>query len=58
MAEIESAFPKARRFELFTGHRSERNLHLYEKLGYREFKRVPATEDLTMVFMEKVAGRG
>ncbi len=53
MAEIEACFPEARRFELFTGHRSERNLHLYQKLGYRPVRREKVSENLTMVFLEK-----
>jgi ribosomal protein S18 acetylase RimI-like enzyme len=34
MREIEGRFPKARRYELFTGHLSEGNLRLYRRLGY------------------------
>ena len=29
MEQIESCFGQAQRFELFTGHKSERNFHLY-----------------------------
>ena len=32
LREIEAAFPQVERYELFTGHRSERNLYLYAKL--------------------------
>ena len=53
MAEIERRFIKAERFELFTGHRSERNLHLYRKLGYRIFKREKISDLLTLVYLEK-----
>jgi ribosomal protein S18 acetylase RimI-like enzyme len=53
MREIERAFTQAERFELFTGDRSERNLHLYLKLGYSVFKRQELTERVTLVFMEK-----
>jgi len=53
MRHIESVFPEAKRFKLFTGHRSEKNIHLYQKLGYQEFRRELATERLTFVFMEK-----
>lgn len=53
MSRIESVFPEAKRFELFTGHRSKRNIHLYQKLGYHEFRREKATESLTFIFMEK-----
>jgi ribosomal protein S18 acetylase RimI-like enzyme len=53
MAEIEVRFPEARRYELFTGHRSARNLYLYQKLGYRPVRREQVSEKLTMVFLEK-----
>ena len=50
---IEELFPAADRFELFTGHRSEDNIRLYSRLGYRIFKQEPVTERLTFVYMEK-----
>jgi len=53
MGRIEEVFKGVPRFEIFTGHKSERNLHLYGKLGYRRFKTVPANEKLTIVFLEK-----
>ena len=49
---IERHFSGAKRFELFTGHRSERNIHLYEENGYREFRREQASKNIVMVFME------
>ena len=45
-----------RRFELFTSQRSERNLYLYAKFGYREFKQAVLNEKTTLVFLEKVNG--
>ena len=53
MQAIEQRFKFANRYELFTGHKRNRNLHLYQKLGYYEFKTVPVNESLTMVFLEK-----
>jgi GNAT superfamily N-acetyltransferase len=53
MGEIESRFPQAQRYELFTGHKSERNLYLYDKLGYRPFRTERLTDKVTLVFMEK-----
>src|SRR5215469_8480676 len=41
------------RYELFTGHRTARNLYLYRKLGYREFKRLPVNDRIVLVFLEK-----
>jgi ribosomal protein S18 acetylase RimI-like enzyme len=53
MISIEEIFESARRFELFTGHKSIRNIYLYQKLGYREFKRMYVNDSLTMVYLEK-----
>jgi ribosomal protein S18 acetylase RimI-like enzyme len=53
MQAIEQHFKSANRYELFTGHKSARNLHLYQKLDYYEFKRIPINDSLTMVFLEK-----
>ena len=53
MKEIESCFEQAQRFELFTGHKSERNIHLYERLGYKTFKREEINQNLSFVFMQK-----
>ena len=44
----------ARRFELFTSQRSERNLYLYRKFGYRDFKQVPLNARVTLIFLEKL----
>ena len=55
MHAIENNF-NCRRFELFTSQRSERNLYLYLKLGYREFKRVSLNEKVTLIFLEKLNG--
>jgi hypothetical protein len=52
LREIEGRFD-CKRFELFTSERSERNMYLYVKFGYREFKRVPLNEKTTLVFLEK-----
>jgi len=54
MNEIESYFSKARRFELFTGYKSERNIYLYKKLGYQIFKREKVNKNLELVYMEKL----
>ena len=53
MKEIERCFHEAERYELFTGHLSERNLRLYHRLGYIPFAFEAATDSLTFVFMEK-----
>ncbi len=53
MNRIEKDFKEAKRFEIFTGHKSERNLYLYQKLGYQPFKSVKANEKLPIVYLEK-----
>lgn len=54
MKSIEDYFKDIKRYELFTGHKSIRNLHLYHKLGYREFKRISVHENLIMIYLEKL----
>ena len=54
MAEIERHFGQAQRYELFTGQKSERNLYLYQKLGYRIFRTEQLTDKVRLVYLEKV----
>lgn len=49
---VEKEFNKTTRFELFTGFKSEKNLYLYNKLGYREFKE-EKTNGMTIKYLEK-----
>ena len=53
MNEIEKIFGTCQRFELFTGDKSERNLYLYQKLGYKLFKTANITDQTTIVYLEK-----
>ena len=53
MHAIEAHFENAKRFELFTGHKSERNLAIYHKLGYTECSRQKVNARLTLIFLEK-----
>jgi len=53
MKSIEDSFKNNKRYELFTGHKSKRNLHLYQKIGYKEFKRIPIHENLNIIYLEK-----
>ncbi len=53
MREIESRFCHVQRFELFTGHKSERNIRFYERLGYRTFREERVSDSLRLVFMHK-----
>lgn len=53
LSEIENTFASANRYELFTGERSEKNLYLYGKNGYKLFKKEKISEKLTLVYLEK-----
>ena len=53
MRSVEAAFPSVARFELFTGSRSESNIRLYERLGYRRLREQVLSPAVTLVFMEK-----
>ena len=49
---VEEVCPCAR-YELFTSSKSERNLRLYERLGYHRFAERQAAPGLTFVYLEK-----
>lgn len=53
LESIEKHFPQCRRFELFTGFKSQKNLYLYQKLGYVEFDKKQVNEKLDLIFLEK-----
>jgi GNAT superfamily N-acetyltransferase len=50
---IETLFPAARRFELFTGHKSVGNLRLYERAGYRAYRQQQVNDKVSLVFLAK-----
>ena len=50
---IEMEFNHSKRFELFTSSKSEKNLSLYKKQGYNEFKEL-VSESLVLIFLEKL----
>ncbi|MFC6455482.1 GNAT family N-acetyltransferase [Paenibacillus vulneris] len=52
MYAIEGCFPNSR-YELFTGSKSEKNIALYEKLGYKAFKERLISHDFSLVYLEK-----
>ena len=54
MHSIEWHFSNVKRFELFTGHKSVRNLSLYDELGYTPFKKQRVNEKLELIFLEKL----
>ncbi|MGD9162849.1 MAG: GNAT family N-acetyltransferase [Desulfobacteraceae bacterium] len=57
LKEIENEFVHAKRFELFTGYKSRKNLHIYHRFGFEIFKQEKISEALTLVFLEKSRNR-
>lgn len=53
MREMELFFNSCLKYELFTGDKSEKNLHVYEKMGYQVFMTKRINDHLSLVFMEK-----
>lgn len=53
LLKIEGMFPKADKFELFTGDKSIKNLHLYGKFGYVATRTKTVSSSLTLVFLQK-----
>jgi len=53
MGRIETAFPYAERFELFTGIKSINNIRLYQRLGYQGYREEDLSPNVRIVFMEK-----
>ncbi|HAR64284.1 MAG: GNAT family N-acetyltransferase [Candidatus Margulisiibacteriota bacterium] len=58
LCEVESRYLTVERFELFTGFKSERNLYLYQKLGYRIFRTEKVSNLFSLVYLEKYQNRG
>lgn len=54
LTAIEQAVAPVERYELFTGHRSDRNLRMYERAGYRHTRTVPDSDRVSLTFLEKV----
>ena len=50
---LETVFPDAQRFELFTGAKSVKNITLYKNRGYSEFKEAFVGET-RIIFLEKI----
>ncbi len=53
MGTVEALYPHLR-FELFTGHLSQRNIEMYEKAGYKPFKTVRVKDRESLVYLEKM----
>ena len=57
MMQIEKRFPDSKRFELFTGSESIKNISLYQKLGYSIFKKEKHNAAVELMFLEKINQR-
>ena len=58
MREIEAMHGEAERFELFTGSKSQRNLYLYQKLGYQVCGTGRQTDRVSLVYLAKTVNKG
>lgn len=54
LTEIERRNPTCKRFELFTGIRSQKNIRLYEKAGYKAYNTQSVSSKLSLICFEKV----
>ncbi|HWQ20622.1 MAG TPA: GNAT family N-acetyltransferase [Methanotrichaceae archaeon] len=54
IAEAEMMHRDTGRFELFTGSKSAKNIHLYHKCGYQEFRREKLNDSIELVYLEKI----
>ena len=52
--EIENYYPD-KRYELFTSTRSEDNIRLHQKHGYKIFDRKEISDELVFVYLEKIS---
>jgi ech hydrogenase subunit C len=57
MNDIEFHFGFTSRFEVFTGHKSKRNINFYERLGYKQFKCEKVNDKRHRVYLEKIVDR-
>lgn len=55
LGSIEKEYPPMR-CELFTSHKSIKNLNLYRRLGYRPFREKEIYPGMRLVFLEKFSG--
>jgi ribosomal protein S18 acetylase RimI-like enzyme len=54
LLEAVEAHCKSKIFELFTSSKSEKNIRLYKKIGYKEFRREAVSDELEFIFLEKI----
>ena len=58
MRTLEDKFPNGATFQLFTGEKSNRNVHLYTKLGYQVLRKETTEQGIMLAHMEKHHNKG
>jgi len=58
LRSIEGGFDNIARYELFTGSKSEANIRLYQRHGYKITHTKPMSEKVSFTFMEKRVRNG
>lgn len=53
MKSIEEYFSGCKKYSLFTGKKSARNLYFYSSLGYKQVREEYVNDNLTLVYLEK-----
>ncbi len=53
LLKIEELHKDIRHFELYTGNKDQKNIALYRKLGYREFRQTEIGHGVSFIHMEK-----
>lgn len=53
LSEIEKLFDNCSIYELFTGNMSEKNLAIYRKLGYKDYKEELIDNNLKLIYLQK-----
>ena len=53
LAKVEAMTPSAHSYRLFTGNKSQRNIHIYQKLGYQIIRRETSKQNIELLHMEK-----
>jgi hypothetical protein len=56
MRKVEKSISNIKTIELYTGNKSIRNLYLYKKLGFKEFKVEKINENLSLIYLRKEIG--
>lgn len=53
MNMIENHFSEAKKYRIFTGHKSEKNIGLYTSMGYEIYNKGKINDNTQLVFMHK-----